>query len=605
MKRTCVLIGIIVAVLINVSLAGPRDDLWKQVDDAISKGLPQTAIDLLEQIIPGALQDEAYAEATRAVCLKIVQEGHIQGNQAEELIVRLEAEIATAPEAMKPVMEGVLGHWYWTYFQQNRWRFMQRTTTAESPGEDILTWDLARILAEIDKHFTLALAAEETLKATPIADWDDLLEKGTVPDTYRPTLYDFLTHDALTFYSSGEQAALPEDTFEIMADSPIFAPVDEFLAWEPQTSDTQSAKLKAIRLYQSLLAFHQNDRDETAFLDADLYRLLFGYNQALGPEKDDLYEQAMERFADEWKDHELSARALYEWARVVYSQGDYVRARALASRGWDAYPASIGGIQCYNLIQEIEAKSASITTERVWNDPLPDIVVTYRNVTQVFFRAVPVDWESLVRPNTSYVTGQSLEELLAAQPVREWHANLPATDDYQQRTERLPAAQGLASGTYCILASHDPSFKRSDNQISTACVWVSDLALVVRTVGQTGAVEGFVLEANNGEPVTGATVTRWVYGKYDSTTRTACSTSRPSKTDMSSFCSSPSTATRDSPARTRTTRTRATAWSTRPTGPSSSPTARSTAPGRPSTTRASASTRTQSATPTRRWQAGR
>jgi hypothetical protein len=141
---------------------------------------------------------------------------------------------------MKPVMEAVLGHWYWQYFQQNRWRFMQRTQTAEPPGADITTWDLATILAEIDKHFTLALAAEQTLKATPISAWNDLIEKGTVPDTYRPTLYDFLVFDALSFYSSGEQAgALPQDTFEIMADDPIFAPAAEFLAWQPRTR-TQS-----------------------------------------------------------------------------------------------------------------------------------------------------------------------------------------------------------------------------------------------------------------------------------------------------------------------------------------------------------------------------
>ena len=61
-----------------------------------------------------------------------------------------------------------------------------------------------------------------------------------MPDTYRPTLYDFLVHEALSFYNSGEQAALPEDAFEIMADSPIFAPVAEFLAWEPETSDLKS-----------------------------------------------------------------------------------------------------------------------------------------------------------------------------------------------------------------------------------------------------------------------------------------------------------------------------------------------------------------------------
>ena len=78
-----------------------------------------------------------------------------------------------------------------------------------------------------------------------------------MPDSYRPTLYDFLVHEALSFYSAGEQVGtLPQDTFEIMADSPIFAPVSDFLQWEPQTSDTDSAKLKAIRLYQDLLTFH-------------------------------------------------------------------------------------------------------------------------------------------------------------------------------------------------------------------------------------------------------------------------------------------------------------------------------------------------------------
>jgi len=28
---------------------------------------------------------------------------------------------------MAPMMHALLGHWYWHYFQQNSWRFMQRT----------------------------------------------------------------------------------------------------------------------------------------------------------------------------------------------------------------------------------------------------------------------------------------------------------------------------------------------------------------------------------------------------------------------------------------------------------------------------------------------
>ncbi len=518
MKRIGILtVLVVLGIVANVCMAGPRDALWSQVDDAIDKGLPKTAIDVLDQIIPGALADEAYAEATKAIGLKIAQEGRIQGGKAEEMIVRLQDELAQAPEAMKPVVETVLAHWFWQYFRQNRYRFVQRTQTAEPPGEDFTTWDLARILAEIDRHFTLALADAQGLQAIDINDWDDLLEKGTVPDSYRPTLYDFLAFEALSFYSSGEQAgALPQDAFEIMADSPIFAPVAEFLAWEPVTSNTESAKYKAILLYQDLLTFHRDDADRTAFIDADLQRLVFGYNQALGPEKDDLYEAALERFVDEWQGHEITARALHEWARLVYGQGDYVRARALAKQGWEGYPASIGGAQCYNLILQIEGRSATIRTERVWNDPLPDIHVSYRNVRRVFFRAVPFPVEEAVQSSWRYVNQDELQTLLATEPALQWSAELPATDDYQQRTERLPAPEGLESGFYFIVASHDPAFQQGDNQVSVAPVWVSDLALVVRSLARESAVEGFVLDAKTGEPIANATVTRWKYGEDDS-----------------------------------------------------------------------------------------
>src|ERR1039457_1677552 len=105
--------------------AGQRDDLWRQVNDAVQKGLPKTAITNLEPIIAGALNDKAYAEATRAIAKKIALEGNIQGNKPEEKIVRLETEIVKAPPEMVPVLDTVLAHWYWQYFQQNRWRFMQ------------------------------------------------------------------------------------------------------------------------------------------------------------------------------------------------------------------------------------------------------------------------------------------------------------------------------------------------------------------------------------------------------------------------------------------------------------------------------------------------
>src|SRR6266567_2025039 len=250
--------------LISMSLsltAGPRDAEWKKVDDAVNKGLPKTAVTNLESIIQGALRDKAYAEATRAIGKKIALEGTIQGNKPEEKIIRLEAEIAKAPKEVVPVLDTLLAHWYWHYFQQNKWRFMQRTTTGAQPGKDFTTWDLPRLFAEIDRQFQKALATEKLLKNTPVSAWDDLLQKGTLPDSLRPTFYDFIAHEALEFYTSGEQAASKEEeAFELSVDDPIFDSAEKFIAWQPRgDGETNSSLLRAIHLYQDLLRFHQAD----------------------------------------------------------------------------------------------------------------------------------------------------------------------------------------------------------------------------------------------------------------------------------------------------------------------------------------------------------
>ncbi|MBM4087410.1 MAG: hypothetical protein FJ272_21670, partial [Planctomycetes bacterium] len=317
----------------------------------------------------------------------------------------------------------------------------------------------------------------------------------------------------LQFYSTGEQgAAKAEDAFVLAADSPIFADADQFMTWQPTTTDEDSPTLKAVRLYQKLLVFHRGDADKSAFADADLARLTFGHNKAQGEEKSERYKATLKRFVDANARHEVSARALAAWAGQLHQEGEHVEARKLAQRGLDAFPNSAGAAMCFNLIQQIEAKSASIQTERVWNEPLPTINVTYRNVTRAFFRAVPYDFESYLKTQRWGLYNfddKKRKELTDRKPAMEWSADLPPTPDYRERVEKLPAPKGLKPGFYFILASHDRSFGDKQNQVSVAPVWVSDLALVVRLRNYEGVTEGFVLKALTGEPVAGATVRTW------------------------------------------------------------------------------------------------
>ncbi|MGH7740966.1 MAG: hypothetical protein ACRENS_02970 [Candidatus Eiseniibacteriota bacterium] len=260
MKRPMTLTLAATIALLTISAIGVRESHWANVRDAVSKGLPKTALQSVDPIIRETEARGDWAAAIRAVTLKIALEAGIQGNKPEEKITRMQAEIARAPAAMRPMMEAILANWYWHYFEQNRWRFMQRTATASEPDTDFTTWDLPRIYAEIDRHFSRALAAAQQLKRIPVAQYDALLARGNVPDSYRPTLYDFVAREALDFYGSAEQAgAHPEDDFVLQAASPVFGTREQFLAWHLSTSDSASVLVKAIRLQQDVMRFHAAD----------------------------------------------------------------------------------------------------------------------------------------------------------------------------------------------------------------------------------------------------------------------------------------------------------------------------------------------------------
>src|SRR5581483_8283364 len=182
--------------------------------------------------------------------------------------------------------------------------------------------------------------------------------------------------------------------------------------------------------------------DKTAFLDADLFRLQFAYNQSVGEHKAARYKTALFEFADAHPRHELSATALYRAAQVIHDEGEYAEARKVAERAVKAFPESRGGKLAYNLIRQIEAKEVNIQTERVWADPLPVVRVRYRNITRVHFRLYKSDWVGRLGGNRyrpEHLTEQDKAAFLAQRPDAMFAADLPATADYHERTHDVPA----------------------------------------------------------------------------------------------------------------------------------------------------------------------
>ncbi len=240
----------------------------------------------------------------------------------------------------------------------------------------------------------------------------------------------------------------------------------------------------------------------------------FGHNKAFGEEKEDRYKAALQRFLDEWANHEISARARFRTSEPPQQRRQTSGSPSVGQAGARTFfPNSVGGPDVLQSGPGDPAKSADISTERVWNEPLPSIRVNYRNVTKVFFRVVPYNFEDFIAAQQwrmASLDQEQRQKLLAVKPALAWAADLPPTTDFKERLEKLPAPKNLKPGCYFLLASHDPSFGEKNNRVSVAAVWVSDLALVMRTRNSAGVPEGFVLNANTGEPVAGATVRGWV-----------------------------------------------------------------------------------------------
>jgi hypothetical protein len=518
---------------------GPRAAAWEKVQRALDEGKPRSAAEALSGVEAEATQAKAWAEVARAIATRILTETGDRPGDDPERLIRLAAALEKAPAETRGVLEAIRANWTWGYFQANRWRYQQRTQGG-SDGKDlakIAEWDLPTIVKEIRARFAAAVGAPDSperaaLQKLPVAEWSAIIEKGKMADAYRPTVWDVIVRDAIEFSSSGERGLVaPEDAFELEAASPALGTPEEFCAWKPETekgfSDIDSPLVDTLALYRDLLDFHRADQDRSAFLAADLDRILWASGAVVSAgEPADLADRkraALEKFIERAGDHETASLGRFHMASLVRQgengePGDLVEARKIALAGADAYPTSPGGALCKNLVVEIEAPELSLQTETSWADPWPVVRVSYRNLARVHLRLAKADFQARLKagkPHFGWLDDADRKAIFALPAVKAHAADLPATPDFQQRHEDLPVAAafgagGLEPGAYWVIASQKENFggeleetarpdggpagagggrpskarqgaealRETDNVVFVSMVWVTRLAIV-------------------------------------------------------------------------------------------------------------------------------
>ena len=315
----------IIMILLFANLSHSQNnysDLWKSVEKFEVEGLPESALEVVETISKKGEKDGNNVQRIKALLFKSKFALILEEDAQSKIINDFKTQISRSEFPTKNILESLLANLYWQYFQQNRWQFYNRTKTLEKVDkDDFRTWDLQTLFDEISFHYQNSLKQQLLLKLEDLKNFDELLILQKDSKTYRPTLFDFLAHNALEFYTTDENSITkPAYKFEIdneqfLNDAKSFSQLDIV------SKDSTSLQLQALKLYQDLIQFHVKDESPYALADIDINRLLYVKQHATFSDIDTKLLETLKAESNRLKSHEVSALYDFEIASLYIQQG--------------------------------------------------------------------------------------------------------------------------------------------------------------------------------------------------------------------------------------------------------------------------------------------
>ncbi|MFD2932178.1 alpha-2-macroglobulin family protein [Spirosoma flavum] len=525
---------------------------WKRADSLATKGLPKSALEIVNRIYKEAKAAHNYPQVAKAAMHRMIFRSYSDENAYVELVKSIRTDIVDTPEPAKSVLQSVLADMYWQYFQQNRYKFYDRatigraTTGKTAPGvtpdkpekpadstADFVTWDAHQLIDAVTTAYLASVKAKELLQKTPIATYDALLDKGDADARpLRPTLYDLLAHRAIEFFQNTEPDLL-KPVFKFELDQPAYlAGPDLFAKLTIQSRDSLSGRYQALLLYQQLLTFHLPDTNPDALADADVLRLAFVHRYSVVPNKDSLYRQILEKQITTTKSQPTEAVYGYQLAKFLANYGVPVRplddgddavsepnqsrwnhkqaadiCRDLIKR----FPKTLAAKQAAQLLNRLLLPTYSVQVEQVNvpNQPFR-VLVTYQNVVKVLYRIVRINtaemqtyWDNVGDENQQKKVFNTLLKRLA---VIEKSVTLPDDGDLNSHSVEMPVS-GLPTGQYIVLATTDDKFQAETAPVQYAVFTVSSLGYVLSPINTPELNKTvYVTNRMTGEPVKKASV---------------------------------------------------------------------------------------------------
>lgn len=450
------------------------DKAWIEIDSLWQERLPKSMEAKVDLLYEAAFREDKTDQQVKALMYKLRVINSIEEVYAGKAINKAQEYLDVAKFPTKSVLHSIMAQLYWAYYLQNRSRFANRSEVINFDRDDISTWDLKTIIKESIKHFTMSLSEAKQLQKYPIGDFPAMLSKGSEGATLlRPTLYDFLIYQALSFYRNDESGiSLPPEEFSL-DDARYFESASSFADVSISTPDSLSFKYLALKLYQDLIRFHLSDEDPTALVEANLERLSFVYEKSRMAEKENLYEDALRFEMETYADFPVSSHAAYKLGFLYVNRSRLYDPQISSEHRWhlktavdicsnasQRYPKSFGGHLCRELIQDITKPVMELHSEQtVITNTVIKAKLSLKTITGVMIKLYRIPYPSIDIVDVGLTHDwlendkQKLKDIYKREALWSSVINVSYEGDYRLHSYEIPLTE-LTSGYYLLLAAN-------------------------------------------------------------------------------------------------------------------------------------------------------
>jgi len=488
--------------------------LWNQIEKLEVADTPKSALEIVTQIEAKAKAKNNQAQLIKTLLFKSKFAMILEEDSQLSVIEDFKNMISKSEAPAKNVLQNMVAKMYWDYFQQNRYKFYDRTKTETKVDQtDFRTWDLETLFAEIATYFQQSLTNEEVLKNTTTEAFEPILVTYEDSNKLRPTLYDFLAHNALSFYKTSENAITkPTNAFEIKEAS-YLGEYTSFRQLKIVSKDSTSLELKALQLYQDLIAFHLAKNNDIPLAAVDVARLSFLLSKGAIANKEAVYLSALQ--SGKSKINNAYAKGIYdlEIAQHAYNQGEnylanedetyrwaYKEALKICEQLIKDFPDTYVSSQAKNLKETITTPSLQLQMESylpIGSDSR--MLVTYSNTPTVQLSVYPISVKDSEKLQKIYDKEKKREFIEKLSLKKQWTQQLRDEGDYRNHSTEI-LLPGFPQGRYLVMAT--PSNNDNKRLFEYTELQYTNFSIV--KTQENGNTYFQVVNRTNGQPIANA-----------------------------------------------------------------------------------------------------